>query len=66
VRACARVRACGRLGTAWPELVPYIVATLGSPNPSVRNTSLLLLRHVVDYVGQVCCACSLDMCVPGR
>ncbi len=44
---------CHRSGSPWRELVPYIVSTLAHTDPSVRVTSVMLLRNVLDYVGQV-------------
>ena len=35
------------------ELLPYVVSTLGASSPSVLMTSLMLIRQVLDYVGEV-------------
>ncbi len=48
-----------RSDAQWTELIPYIVSTLSNPNPSIRCTSLTLVRHVVDYVGSVGCCMPL-------
>lgn len=51
---------CYRMGQSWPELFVFIVAAARHEDPGVRAIVLVLLRRVLDYVGQV--GCGMDVC----